>query len=87
MPKQLLTVDEVAQILRVAPSTLAEWRRTGDPDLPFIKINGRIRYRSEDIDSFLVDSDDDTEDDAAGDDEDQDEDEDEDEANDEDDEE
>ena len=78
MPKQLLTVDGVAQILRVAPSTLAEWRRTGDPDLPFIRINGRIRYRPEDVDSFLADSDGDTEDDADEEDEDEDGDEEED---------
>jgi excisionase family DNA binding protein len=67
MTKPLLTVDEVAAILRVAPSTLTEWRRTGEPDLPYVRINGRIRYRSEDVDEFLADAgsdDDDNENDA-----------------------
>jgi excisionase family DNA binding protein len=69
MTKPLLTVDEVAAILRVAPSTLTEWRRTGDPDLPYVRINGRIRYRADDVEQFLAeagsDDDDDEPDDEA----------------------
>jgi len=68
MTKPLLTVDEVAAVLRVAPSTLTEWRRTGDPDLPYLRINGRIRYRAEDVEQFLAEAggdDDDEEDDDS----------------------
>jgi predicted site-specific integrase-resolvase len=57
--KQLLTTDDVADILDVAPSTLARWRQTGDPYLPFLRMNGRIRYRTEDVYDFLDDADDD----------------------------
>jgi len=82
MTKPLLTVDEVAAILRVAPSTLTEWRRTGDPDLPYVRLNGRIRYRAEDVEQFLAEACSDDDDDEADDDDDGDEDDDEDDEDD-----
>jgi transposase len=61
---QLLSPDDVAEILDVSTSTLAKWRQTGNPHLPFLRINGRIRYRETDIEQFLEDaeSEDDTDD-------------------------
>jgi excisionase family DNA binding protein len=74
--KQLLTTDDVAEILGVSPSTLVRWRQTGEPDLCFLRINGRIRYRAEDVQDFLdaAESDQDEDDDDADDEEDIDED-------------
>jgi hypothetical protein len=65
--RQLLSPNDVADMLGVAPSTLAKWRQTGDPDLPYLQINGRIRYRPEDIQEFINEADgtpDDTDEDA-----------------------
>jgi len=52
-PKRLLTPDDVADMLGVSPSTLAKWRHTGEPNLCFLRINGRIRYRAGDVEEFL----------------------------------
>lgn len=63
--QQLLSADDVAEILGVSTSTLAKWRQAGNPDLPFLRINNRIRYRESDVEQFLDDSeneDDDVED-------------------------
>jgi hypothetical protein len=63
--EHLLSVDDVAEQLGVAPSTLAKWRQTGTPDLPYLRINGRIRYRASDVDDFINEAlDEETEDDA-----------------------
>ena len=55
--EQLYSPDELGEILGVSPSTLARWRRTGDPDLPYLRLGGRIRYRARDIAQFLDDID------------------------------
>lgn len=74
--KQLVSADQVADLLGVAPSTLAKWRQTGEPDLPYVRINGRVRYRLEDVYDFIDDvaevTDDDSSDDSDSDDEDED---------------
>lgn len=50
----LLTPDEAAQLLRVAPATLSQWRTTRrNDDLPFIKLGNRVRYRRADVEAFL----------------------------------
>jgi hypothetical protein len=76
--QQLLSADAVAEILDMSTSTLAKWRQTGNPDLPFLRINGRIRYRETDVEQFLEDkeSDDDTDDEIDDDDDDKEENED-----------
>ena len=53
MTERLMSPEEVADVLCVSTSTLAKWRGTGDPELPFLRIGGRIRYRSSDVDEFL----------------------------------
>jgi len=50
---RLLSPDEVADILRVSTSTLAKWRQVREPELAFIRIAGRIRYRLSDVEAFL----------------------------------
>lgn len=52
-----LSADEAADLLDVAPRTLAKWRQTGNPDLPYLRINDRIRYRAKDVQAFLQDCD------------------------------
>jgi excisionase family DNA binding protein len=51
--EQLFSADQVAEILGVSPSTLARWRQTGEPDLPYLRLGGRIRYRASDLEEFL----------------------------------
>ena len=60
---RLLSPDEVAQILGVSTTTLAKWRQVGDPDLPYIRLAGRIRYRPADVEALLEDDDDDEDED------------------------
>jgi len=52
--QNLLTANEVAEILQISPRTLASWRANNPNDLPFIRLGNRtIRYRLEDLDDFL----------------------------------
>ena len=53
MPDKLLTALEAAEMLGVAPQTLASWRSTGRLRLPFVKIGRLVRYREEDICQFI----------------------------------
>ena len=52
IPK-LLTVEETAQYLGVTPSTLAVWRVTGRYALVYIKVGRLVKYRAEDVHSFI----------------------------------
>ncbi len=50
---QLLSEREAAEHLRCGKSTLRQWRyRNTGPK--FVKINGLIRYRIEDLEAFIV---------------------------------
>ena len=52
--QNLLTANEVAEILQISPRTLASWRANNPNDLPFIRLGNRtIRYRLEDLDDFI----------------------------------
>ena len=49
----LMTEEEVAQYLRVKPSTLRNWRfRKIGP--PYCKIGGTVRYRTADISEYML---------------------------------
>jgi excisionase family DNA binding protein len=48
---RLLTVDEVAERLGVAPRTLYRWFEQGR--LGGVKVGRLVRFREEDIDAFL----------------------------------
>lgn len=52
-PSGLLTVEEVAQLLRTPPATLRYWRYLGTGPLSF-KLGRRVFYRSVDIDRWLA---------------------------------
>lgn len=48
---RLYTPKEVANLLRVSLPTLRRWSDNGK--LPYLKIEGSIRYRSSDITDFI----------------------------------
>lgn len=74
--KHLLSAEDVADLLGIAPSTLAKWRQSGSPELPFVRIGGRVLYRPEDVEAFMEDAEsDDDQDDEIDSDEDENEDE------------
>ena len=51
---ELMTAKEVAEALRVTPTTLSIWRRTAPNDLKFVRLGGRaIRYRRIDVEAFI----------------------------------
>ena len=47
----LLTTKELAEQLRIKPSTLYAW--ASQRKIPCVRIHGLIRFRSEDIDGWL----------------------------------
>ena len=53
-PEKLLTTEQAAEMLGIAPQTLAVWRCKKRYDLPFVRIGSRrVRYRPEDIAAWL----------------------------------
>ena len=52
-PRRLLTTEEAAELVGLAPQTLAVWRCKKRYDLPYVKIGNRVRYRPEDIAAWL----------------------------------
>ena len=57
--RNLLTTNEVAEILQVSPRTLQTWRAKHPNELPFIRVGGQIRYREDDVEDFLDEYDED----------------------------
>lgn len=51
MENGLLKIDEAANYLRLTIPTLRKWRFEGK--LPFYKLGRSIRFKKEDLDSFL----------------------------------
>jgi hypothetical protein len=49
---ELLTQDQVAELLSVTPGTLANKRSTGEGP-KFIKLCGKIKYRKIDVEAFI----------------------------------
>ncbi|WP_136066367.1 helix-turn-helix domain-containing protein [Modicisalibacter radicis] len=49
----LLTPEEAALQLGVSSRTLATWRSTGRHALPYVKVGSRVRYRRQDLNSWL----------------------------------
>ncbi len=84
--RKLLTTEDVADILGVAPQTVANWRQSGRHSLPHLKIARMVRYDPAAVEDFLANSEvSEFEDDdgyEGDEDEDEDEDEDDDESND-----
>lgn len=50
---QLLTERQAAEVLSVAPQTLAVWRCTHRHGLPYIKVGASVRYRLSDLEQWL----------------------------------
>lgn len=52
--ERLLTQDEVAEMLRVSPSTLINWRREGTLNgPPFVRVGRLIRYKVAEVQAWL----------------------------------
>ena len=49
----LLEPSEVSRILGVTVKSLAVWRCTKRYALPYIKVGKSVRYRSEDVQTFI----------------------------------
>lgn len=50
---QLLSPAETAEYLKTTVGTLAVWRTTGNPAIPFIKIGRKVLYKKKDVDKWL----------------------------------
>ncbi len=50
----LLTVDQVAELLQISPKTIRNW--TSARKLPSIKLNGIVRYAESDILSLIAEN-------------------------------
>jgi excisionase family DNA binding protein len=49
----LLTRDEAAAYLHIAPKTLANWASTGKVLIPYHKIGKRVLYKLSDLELYL----------------------------------
>ena len=50
----LLSQRDAARLLSVSTRTLERWRRTGEVDLPFVKLGNSVRYRLEAIERCVA---------------------------------
>lgn len=49
--KLVLTTSEAARVLNISSASIARWKKDGK--IPFVQINGSIRYKSEDLKAML----------------------------------
>ncbi|MDE1952586.1 MAG: helix-turn-helix domain-containing protein [Betaproteobacteria bacterium] len=49
----LLTRQQTAQMLKMAPQTLASWASSGRGGLPFIKFGRLVRYKKSDVQRYI----------------------------------
>lgn len=52
-PSDLLTPDQVAAALGLSHRTLAAWRSSRRNPLPYVKVGSRVRYRRQDVATWL----------------------------------
>lgn len=50
---QMLTPEEVAQLLRISVSTLRIWRKNPYSGPRWVEVGGNIRYRLADVERYL----------------------------------
>lgn len=50
----LLTPQQVAEMIGISAGTLAVWRCTKRYPLPYVKFGGAVKYRREDVETFIV---------------------------------
>lgn len=55
-PGVLLTIDDMAALLRVSTRTLRSWRHEGELPQP-LKIHGALRWRRSDVDAWIAQKD------------------------------
>lgn len=53
LQSHLLTNDQAAIYLGVAPNSLAVWRTTKRYALPYVKVGRLVKYRLADLNAFL----------------------------------
>jgi excisionase family DNA binding protein len=51
MAIEILTADEVGELLRISPNRVMLLTRRGE--LPFLRIDGRIRFEARDVEDWL----------------------------------
>ena len=49
----LLTREQAATYLNIAPKTLANWASNGKVQIAYLKIGKTVRYRISDLDAYL----------------------------------
>jgi len=49
----LITPEDAAGILNVSVRTMAKWRSTGYPEIPYVKIGRCVRYRKNELEAFI----------------------------------
>ena len=52
-PSGILTREEAAIYLGIAPKTLANWASNGKVQIPYSKVGKLVRYRIADLDIYL----------------------------------
>ena len=50
--KNLLTVQEVAEMLKISVSTLYRW--VNKREIPFVKLGGKLRFNEDEIKTFVL---------------------------------
>ena len=50
--KNLLTVQEVAEMLKISVSTLYRW--VNKREIPFVKLGGKLRFNEGEIKTFVL---------------------------------
>lgn len=50
---QLLTIEETAAILKVAPKTIRNWRVEGRLKIPVVLFNGCVRFNQKDVEAYI----------------------------------
>jgi len=53
MTEKMLTRQEAAKILGIKPNTFNLWRSQGKPHPIYYKINGVVRFKESDLNSFI----------------------------------
>jgi predicted DNA-binding transcriptional regulator AlpA len=52
--EKLLDDRDVAEVLKVSPETIADWRKSDTVPLSFVRIGPRlVRYRASDLKAFI----------------------------------
>jgi excisionase family DNA binding protein len=53
VPRELMTITEVAELLRLPVATLRYWRNLGDKGPKSAKIGSHVLYRRADVEAWL----------------------------------